>query len=65
MRPPLQRYPGGQFGPDESQLLLRASRVINGHAFPLLGLHGNYGVPYGPYPTYFYASLYGLTGFDL
>jgi hypothetical protein len=55
---------GGLFGPDESTLMLLASRVLNGQTFPLLGLHGNHGMPYGPYPTYFYALLYGLTAFD-
>jgi hypothetical protein len=56
---------GGQFGPDESQLMLLASRVLHGDAFPLLGLQGTHGMPYGPYPTYFhYSALYGLTGFD-
>ena len=53
----------GQFGMDESELAVRAGALLKGEYFPLIGLWGTRGVPYGPYPTYFYTLLYGLTGF--
>ena len=55
----------GQFGPDESELAVRAGALLKGETFPLIGLWGTQGVPYGPYPTYFYTLLYGLSGFHL
>lgn len=55
----------GQFGPDEAILAARAREMLAGEVFPLFGLVGNRGVPYGPYPTYFLGAIYGLTGFHL
>lgn len=55
----------GQFAGDESELAVRAGALLRGGTIPLLGLWGTRGVPYGPYPTYFYTFLYGLTGFHL
>lgn len=55
----------GQFGPDESLFLVRAQSIVRGDSLPLVGLSGNYGMFYGPYPSYFFAAAYGVTGFSL
>jgi len=55
----------GQFGPDESLFALRAQSILSRASLPPVGLSGNYGMVYGPYPSYYFAVLYGLTQFNL
>lgn len=56
---------GGQFGPDESDVMLTAKSILKGEGFPPIAPGGHFGIPYGNYSQVWNTLLYALTGFNL
>ena len=55
----------GQFGPDESLLVLKIKDIFNGAPVPLVNWMNTHGLYNGPYPIYFLMFIYTISQFNL